>query len=97
MRDAAYIYNSPFFVHDSCMATKTISLELDAYEKLRAAKRPGESFSEVVRRATLEPAPVTGASLLKYLRGGGSGVSEEYLDSLEEAIKHDPPPDDPWA
>jgi hypothetical protein len=33
------------------MATKTITLEIDAYEKLRAAKKPGESFTEVVRRA----------------------------------------------
>lgn len=33
------------------MATKTISLELDAYEVLRKAKRGGESFSAVVRRA----------------------------------------------
>lgn len=33
------------------MATKTISLELDAYEKLRRAKHGGESFSAVVRRA----------------------------------------------
>jgi len=33
-----------------CMGTKTISLEDSAYERLRAAKRPGESFSEVIRR-----------------------------------------------
>ncbi|TLZ66618.1 MAG: hypothetical protein E6K16_01875 [Methanobacteriota archaeon] len=32
------------------MGTKTISLEDSAYEKLRGAKRPGESFSDVVRR-----------------------------------------------
>ncbi len=35
------------------MPTKTITLELDAYEKLRLAKRAGESFTEVVRRAVL--------------------------------------------
>ena len=42
-------------MHDSCMATKTISLELDAYEKLQKAKRSErESFSQVVRRARWE-------------------------------------------
>ena len=79
------------------MATKTITLELDAYEKLRRAKRPGESFSAVVRRIRLEAAAPTGANLLAYLTTGGSGASEEYLDSVEEAIQSDPHPDDPWS
>ena len=79
------------------MATKTITLELDAYEKLRAAKKPGESFTEVVRRADITDAPLTGTSLLAYYEAGGSGVSARYLDAAEEAAKHDPIPDDPWA
>ncbi len=32
------------------MGSKTISLEDAAYAKLKAAKRPGESFSDVVHR-----------------------------------------------
>jgi len=32
------------------MPTRTISLSEDAYEALSAIKRPGESFSDVVRR-----------------------------------------------
>lgn len=32
------------------MGTKTISLSDDAYERLKAKKREGESFSDVVRR-----------------------------------------------
>jgi predicted CopG family antitoxin len=79
------------------MATKTITLELDAYEKLRSAKRGGESFTEVVRRAVVEDAPVTGAVLRDYFRNGGSGVSEKYLDTMERAAKRDPIPDNPWA
>jgi len=38
-------------MHTLCMATKTISLETDAYEILKRQKqRPNESFSDVVRR-----------------------------------------------
>ncbi|MES2469957.1 MAG: antitoxin VapB family protein [Verrucomicrobiota bacterium] len=79
------------------MATKTITLELDAYEKLRQVKRGGESFTEVVRRAIWLDAPATGETLLQYYRKGGSGVSGKYLDAVEEAAKQDPIPDDPWA
>ncbi len=79
------------------MPTKTITLELDAYEKLRLAKRGGESFTEVVRRAVLVDAPLNGQMLRGYFQNGGSGVSEKYLDSVEEAAKHDSIPDDPWA
>jgi predicted CopG family antitoxin len=78
------------FVYFPCMATKTITLELDAYEKLRAAKKAGESFTEVVRRAELTEAPLTGANLLAYIASGGSGVSDSFLDAAEEAGRHAP-------
>jgi len=78
------------------MATKTITLELDAYEKLRSAKRRGESFTEVVRRAILTDAPLTGRMLRDYLEKGGSGISEKYLEAVEEAANYDPIPDNPW-
>ncbi|MCB1125735.1 MAG: antitoxin VapB family protein [Verrucomicrobiae bacterium] len=51
------------------MATKTITLEIDAYEKLRRAKRTGESFSVVVRRARFGPPDASGASILATLDG----------------------------
>ena len=92
------VYNRPRFGHVPVVTTKTITLELDAYEKLRAAQKPGESLSEVIRRADLtkpllddpltRKAP-TGAQLLEYYRNGGGGFSEEDLDSIEEALKYD--------
>ncbi|MCK9590282.1 MAG: antitoxin VapB family protein [Terrimicrobiaceae bacterium] len=51
------------------MATKTISLELDAYEHLRRARRhERESFSSVVRRANFATAIHTGGSILEKLK-----------------------------
>jgi hypothetical protein len=51
------------------MATKTISLEIDAYEKLRCAKRSDrESFSSVVRRASWNDVPPTAGEILSGLR-----------------------------
>lgn len=49
------------------MATKTISLELDAYEKLRRSKLEGESFSAVVRRARFDAADARGSSIITAL------------------------------
>jgi len=57
------------FMHDLCMAIRTISLELDAYEKLRRAKRgPRDSFSKVVRRAHWDDLPLNARDLLDDLR-----------------------------
>jgi len=86
-----------FFVYCSCMATKTITLEIDAYNKLKAEKKAGESFTAVVRRASFANAPLTGSDLAAYLRSGGCGVSNTYLNAVEEAALHDPIPDDPWG
>lgn len=79
------------------MATKTITLEIDAYEKLRSAKRCGESFTEVVRRAVIPDIAPTGKFLRDYYRRTVGKTSDTYLDSVEQAAANDPIPDDPWA
>lgn len=78
------------------MATKTITLELDAYDKLKSAKLPGESFSGVVRRLQVERGAPSGRDLLSRFSAGGSGVSETYLDAVESAAAQDQPPENPW-
>lgn len=83
-------------MHDSCMATKTISLELDAYEKLRAAKRGGESFSSVVRRAVIPGSVRSGAEVLEYFRSEGPFFEEAELDAIEVVDARDTPPMNPW-
>lgn len=77
-------------MHALCMATKTISLELDAYERLRRAKRsPRESFSGVVRRAIWRDATPTAGDVLaiakKALTGDYPVIDEAVLDRLDEA------------
>ena len=51
-----------------CIPIKTIALELDAYEKLQLAKGGGESFTELIRRAVLVEAPLTGAALQDFFQ-----------------------------
>lgn len=64
-------------VHDLCMATKTISIEIDAYELLVREKRdPKESFSRVIRRVLSERPARTAGDLLAAMeafQGKGAG------------------------
>lgn len=83
-------------MHESCMATKTITLELDAYEKLRAAKRGRESFSSVVRRAVIPGASRNGAEVIAYLKSEGPFFSEAELDAIERATANDQVAENPW-
>jgi predicted CopG family antitoxin len=66
------------------MATKTVSLNLEAYERLRAARRsPSESFSQVILRARWPEETITGAELLQRLRENGPHFSADGLDRIE--------------
>jgi predicted CopG family antitoxin len=64
-------------VYGLCMATKTISIETDAYELLAQEKKDGtESFSRVIRRLFAERPALTGGELLDALqkfKGKGAG------------------------
>lgn len=84
-------------MHTARMPTKTISLRLDAYERLRAARAtPDESFSQVVLRAKWPASTVTGAELLRLSRARAPSFTEAELDFLDEIQAQDSPPEDKW-
>lgn len=80
------------------MGTKTISLKVEAYNRLRGARRySDESFSAVVLRATWPEDTVTAGAFLRVLRAEGARLSEDELHEIEQLKRLDHPPGDKWA
>lgn len=65
------------------MAVKTITIDTDAYELLARAKRPGPSFSTVIKQH-LGPRK-TAASLLRALPS--LTLREETLDAIKARVQ----------
>ena len=85
-------------MHVLCMATKTISLKLEAYERLRRARlRADESFSEVVLRAMWPGMGTTASELREVYRRHGAHFTDEELDGIADAKRADSPPEDKWT
>lgn len=83
-------------MYTQTMATKTISVDLEAYERLRRARlSPDESFSRVIKRARWRDERKTAAGLLLALEETPP-TDPAVLDRLDEAQRSDAPPEDPW-
>ena len=65
------------------MATKTISIDIEAYERLRQVRRENESFSQTIKRMVKPPFDVG-----VYLRRiDECPLSDEAAAAIEEHIE----------
>ena len=71
---------------DSCMATKTISIEIDVYDRLKALKQTSsESFSQVLRRELSPPRGIRAQHLLRMIEDGSYpqlGLTDAEADAI---------------
>ena len=69
------------WTHD--MATKLISVDLEAYQRLDSVQRANGSFSQTIKRVIRSPFDVD--AWLRRIRRGG--LSEEALDAVEDQVR----------
>lgn len=65
------------------MAVKTITIDLEAYETLARRKRPGQSFSEVIKQHFAGAS--TGRDVLEAVRR--LAISADTLHAVEAQIR----------
>jgi predicted CopG family antitoxin len=64
------------------VATKTITVDVEAYERLEQAKREDESFSQAIKR--MVPKRVDFDAWIKSMEA--DPVSDEFVKAVEEQV-----------
>ena len=68
-------------MYGKCMAVKTITIDLEAYDLLASRKRDGESFSQVIKRMLREER-YTAKNLMENLKS--ISLSNEALSAAQD-------------
>ncbi len=71
-------------MHDKCMAVKTITIDLEAYGILARRKRPGQSFSQVIKEGL--GAGRKGGDLRAVV--ARLRLSPDVLDNIERQVRN---------
>ena len=66
------------------MATKTISIDIEAYERLRSVRQENESFSQTIKRVVKPPFDIEAFRK----RVEGFSLSDEAAEAIEEQIRN---------
>ena len=77
------IDETSYFVYSKCMAVKTITIDLEAYDELAKRKRHNESFSQVIKRILREER-YSAKNLLDNL--DDLALSPDTLTSIERVV-----------
>lgn len=65
------------------MATKTISIDVDAYERLKSVQKPTESFSQTIKRVVREPIDLKAW----FAAMDRVGLSQQAADAITRHVK----------